>query len=77
MRATPTDAALLLLVLVQLFWQVANVNGQNEASAAAGALKTDEFEAVFAAGGSIYGGYTKYRSRVAGRDIRVFVLETA
>ena len=37
----------------------------------------DEFEAVFAAGGSIYGGYTKYRSRVEGRDIRVFVLETA
>lgn len=37
----------------------------------------DEFEAVFAAGGSIYGGYTKYRSRVDGRDIRVFVLETA
>lgn len=37
----------------------------------------DEFEAVFAAGGSIYGGYTKYRERVDGRDIRVFVLEQA
>ena len=37
----------------------------------------DEFEAVFAAGGSTYGGYTKYRERVDGRDIRVFVLEQA
>jgi hypothetical protein len=37
----------------------------------------DELEAVFAAGGSIYGGYTKYRERVDGRDIRVFVLEQA
>ncbi len=37
----------------------------------------DEYEQVFQAGGSIYGGYTKYRSRVDGRDIRVFVLETA
>lgn len=37
----------------------------------------DEYEQVFAAGGSIYGGYTKYRSRVEGRDIRVFILETA
>jgi len=32
---------------------------------------------VFAAGGSIYSGYTKYRERVDGRDIRVFVLEQA
>jgi deazaflavin-dependent oxidoreductase (nitroreductase family) len=37
----------------------------------------DEFEAVFAAAGSIYGGYTKYRERVDGRDIRVFLLEQA
>ena len=36
-----------------------------------------EYEQVFETGGSVYGGYTKYRSRVDGRDIRVFVLETA
>ncbi|MEM9519523.1 MAG: nitroreductase family deazaflavin-dependent oxidoreductase [Actinomycetota bacterium] len=37
----------------------------------------EEYEQVFAAGGSIYGGYTKYRSRADHRDIRVFILERA
>jgi len=41
------------------------------------AATPDEYEAMFAAGGSIYGGYPKYRSRAAHRDIRVFVLEQA
>lgn len=37
----------------------------------------DEFERVFAAGGNLYGGYEKYRERVTGRDIKVFVLTEA
>ena len=46
-----------------------------ETDVVARSATADEFEAVFAASGSIYGGYTKYRERVDGRDIRVFVLE--
>ncbi|MEO0492557.1 MAG: nitroreductase family deazaflavin-dependent oxidoreductase [Actinomycetota bacterium] len=49
--------------------------GTTEINVVARPATDDEFEAVFAAGGSIYGGYTKYRERVDGRDIRVFVLE--
>jgi deazaflavin-dependent oxidoreductase (nitroreductase family) len=33
-----------------------------------------EFEQVFATSGGLYGGYEKYRERVTGREIRVFVL---
>jgi deazaflavin-dependent oxidoreductase (nitroreductase family) len=32
---------------------------------------------VWAASSGVYGGYQKYRSRVTGRDIRIFVLEPA
>jgi deazaflavin-dependent oxidoreductase (nitroreductase family) len=48
-----------------------------EIDVVARSASADEFEAVFASGGSIYGGYTKYRERVDGREIRVFVLEQA
>jgi deazaflavin-dependent oxidoreductase (nitroreductase family) len=51
--------------------------GRTEIDVVARPATDDEFEAVFAAGGSIYGGYPKYRSRVEGRAIRVFVLEQA
>ena len=37
----------------------------------------EEFEQVFTTGGGIYGGYEKYRERVTGREIKVFVLEEA
>jgi deazaflavin-dependent oxidoreductase (nitroreductase family) len=37
----------------------------------------EEFEQVFATGGGIYGGYEKYRERVTGREIKVFVLTEA
>lgn len=37
---------------------------------------TDEERAeIWAAAGSVYGGYVKYQERISGRDIRVFVLE--
>ncbi|MEM8705028.1 MAG: nitroreductase family deazaflavin-dependent oxidoreductase [Actinomycetota bacterium] len=49
--------------------------GTTEINVVARHATDDEFEAVFAAGGSIYGGYTKYRERVDGRAIRVFILE--
>ena len=51
--------------------------GTNEIDVVARSATDEEFETAFVAGGSIYGGYTKYRSRVDGRDIRVFVLEQA
>ena len=51
--------------------------GTTEVEVVARPASDDEYEQVFAAGGSIYGGYSKYRSRVDGRDIRVFVLESA
>ena len=54
-----------------------NLKELDEIDVVARPATDDEFEAVFAAGGSIYGGYTKYRERVDGRDIRVFVLEQA
>jgi deazaflavin-dependent oxidoreductase (nitroreductase family) len=39
---------------------------------------TDEERArVWAASSGVYGGYTKYRSRVTDREIRIFVLEPA
>jgi len=37
----------------------------------------DEYQRVFAESGRLYSGYGKYRSRVGGRAIRVFVLERA
>ncbi len=37
----------------------------------------DEFAQVFATSGGIYGGYEKYRERVTGREIKVFVLTEA
>ena len=36
-----------------------------------------ERDEVWAASTAIYGGYTKYRERITGRDIRIFVLEPA
>lgn len=36
-----------------------------------------EFDEVMAASASIYGGYKKYRTRITGRRIRIFVLEPA
>lgn len=41
------------------------------------AATAEEFEQVFAAGGAVYGGYEKYRARVTGREIEVFVLTEA
>ena len=36
-----------------------------------------ERAAVWAASSGVYGGYDKYRTRVTGREIRIFVLEPA
>ena len=35
----------------------------------------DEFDAAFAAASKVYPGYDKYRERISGREIRVFVLQ--
>lgn len=37
----------------------------------------EEFERAFEVGARIYGGYAKYRERIANREIRVFLLEKA
>ncbi|MEZ5246518.1 MAG: nitroreductase family deazaflavin-dependent oxidoreductase [Acidimicrobiales bacterium] len=48
-----------------------------EIDVVARAATAEECEQVFAAGGAIYGGYEKYRERVTGREIEVFVLTEA
>jgi len=45
--------------------------------AVARAATDTERDAVWAASRSVYGGYDTYRTRVTGRDIRIFVLEPA
>ncbi|MCW2767768.1 MAG: ddn [Nocardioides sp.] len=37
----------------------------------------DEFAEVMANSASLYGGYAKYRERITGRRVRIFVLEPA
>jgi deazaflavin-dependent oxidoreductase (nitroreductase family) len=37
----------------------------------------EERAAVWAAADAVYPGYAKYRDRITGRDIRIFVLEPA
>jgi deazaflavin-dependent oxidoreductase (nitroreductase family) len=48
-----------------------------EIDVVARAATTEEFEQVFATSGGLYGGYEKYRERVTGREIKVFVLAEA
>ncbi|MEM7141018.1 MAG: nitroreductase family deazaflavin-dependent oxidoreductase [Actinomycetota bacterium] len=48
-----------------------------EVSVVARPATDDEVEQVFARGRGIYGGYAKYRERIQGRELRVFVLEAA
>lgn len=48
-----------------------------EAAVSARAATGDEVERAFEKGSTFYGGYKKYRARVAHRKIQVFILEAA
>jgi deazaflavin-dependent oxidoreductase (nitroreductase family) len=47
----------------------------NAVAAVARRATDDEFDAAFAAASKVYPGYDKYRERISGREVRVFVLQ--
>lgn len=49
-------------------------NGEAEASFVARLANDEESEQVLAAAGKMYVGYDKYRDRISGRTVRVFIL---
>ena len=48
-----------------------------EVAVVARAATDDEFDVAFTAAAKVYPGYDKYRRRISGREIRVFVLQPA
>jgi deazaflavin-dependent oxidoreductase (nitroreductase family) len=54
----------------------ARVTYQDEARDVVARAATDSERAdILAAAASVYAGYTKYRQRIAGREVRIFVLD--
>ena len=50
---------------------------EHEVPVVARPADTDEYDTALAAAAKVYPGYDKYRERISGREVRVFVLETA
>lgn len=48
-----------------------------EVAAVARPATGEEYDATFTAAAKVYPGYDKYRERITGREVRVFVLEAA
>ena len=49
---------------------------EREVSVIARVADADEYDTALSAAAKVYPGYDKYRERISGREVRVFVLET-